>query len=391
MTTYLLSLFHKNPATNDFLLFREQRLELARRHMGTVITFFQPTGRESDVVPDEIHIVEFPSQEACRAFQADARSILGERQSRVTVQSVDYESDVLIPTESVLATIITKRPDFLAADPASEPDLAAELTRLFPSPSSEELSFVQRQIEMDTVILNPQNQTQKRLSVLVPQWQQARDRKVIFAHTYYLMTGNMLTALQSGAFHNRKWVTRLLDRFAEYYFDALAKYEKAPYSAPSVWRVAFEVTENPEAFAVQNLLLGVNAHINFDLANTLIDVLKDDWRSLDSEQKRLHYEDHTLVNKTIETTFDEAQQLVIARYSPSLDKLMQMASVFDEVMVSSLIRTWREQAWQFAVEYLDAGSWEKRHAVQQKMEYVALRRADMIMLRQGPVKMKLLF
>jgi hypothetical protein len=206
-----------------------------------------------------------------------------------------------------------------------------------------------------------------------------------------MMTGNMLSALEAGEFHDPAWVTRLLDSFSGLYFEALDKHEQSPLITPHVWRVAFEVATNPEAFAVQHLLLGVNAHINYDLGAALVAVLKEEWPVLDAAGKQRRYEDHTSVNEVIETTFDDAQELVIARYAPSLDRLMKSAWEFDDLMVSALIRSWREQAWQYAVEMLEGSTWELEQAVKQRMEYQALQRADLIMLRQGPMKMRFLF
>jgi len=197
-----------------------------------------------------------------------------------------------------------------------------------------------------------------------------------------------LEALRSGSFHDPQWVGRLLDIFASYYFNALDIHGKSPVATPSVWRFAFEVAEKPDAFVAQHLLLGVNAHINYDLTVALIESLKEDWPQMNSAVKRQRYEDHTLVNKTIEKTFDEAQHLVVARYSPALDRLHHLSRDIDDLMISSLIRSWREQAWQHAVTFLDASAWKDRHAVMQETEYIALRRADVIMLRQGPIKMK---
>lgn len=392
MTVYLVSLFHIHAkALDEFARFRTQRLDLVHAQQGTVTAIFRPAGRGSAAVPDEIHIIEFPSGASCQAFRANALAFLGELQSRAIAQFQEYESDVLIPTESVLATMITRRPVFPPAEAEPAPSLTEALTQTLPRPTHAELTFAQRQAALDTVILQPQSPAQKKLSALVKKWQSARDRRVVFAHTYFLMTTNMLDALKAGQFHDRAWVGGLLDRFAEYYFDALEKFEEAPHNAPSVWRVAFEVAKNPDTFVVQHLLLGVNAHINYDLSSSLIDVMRDEWPTYDAIRKRQRYEDHTRVNDIIATTFDDAQELVIARYSPSLDRLMHAAMAFDEIMVSSLITSWREQAWQQAVEFLNAGSWEARHAARQRAEYHALRRADMIMLRQGPVKMKLLF
>lgn len=389
MTVYLIDHFFKNPQREaDFRLFREKRLNLVGKHAGTVLSAFQPAGRDSTTVPDEIHIVEFPSENAYAAYLSDpAQTSLAALEDLAVTTARSYRSGIIIPQESMLATVLTRKPVELSSPPDQTKLIADNLTRSFSPLQPGDLHPAQKQVELDTVILHPQNETQKKLSNLVQKWQSQRDRRVIFAHTYYLMTGNMLSALHEGQFHDRVWVTRLLDKFAEYYFKALEKFEHLPFTAPPIWRVAFQVAENENSYVAQHLLLGVNAHINYDLVSTLIEVMKDEWKTLSPAQKRQRYEDHTHVNRIIETTFDETQQLVIARYSPTLDKLSQVSFNLDNLVISSLIRSWREQAWIHAIDYLEAGNRDRRLAVLQETEYIALRRADMIMLKQGPIKM----
>ena len=393
MNLYLITHYFRNPMHQDaFTLYREKRLSLVQKHNGTVLSAFQPSAGGENAAPDEIHVIEFASEEVYEAYRSDpAQAGLASLQEQAILQAVEYRSEVIIPQESVFATVLSKRPEALKKEPDPTVLLKEKLTQLIPPLSPQDFHPAQKQVELDTVILHPENETQKKLSRFVQKWQADKDRRVIFAHTYYLMTGNMLSALRGGEFHDRKWVSALLDRFAVYYFSALSKYEHAPISAPPVWRIAFQVAENENSYTVQHLLLGVNAHINFDLVATLIDLLKDEWKTLTMQQKRQRYEDHTHVNEIIGKTFDETQELVIARYSPVLDRLTQYSFNLDNLIISSLIASWREQAWQHAVAYLDAGHRDIRHSVLQETEYIALRRADMIMLRQGPVKMQVLF
>ncbi len=393
MTVYLIAHIFKNSQyLREYIDYREKRIDLIQKHGGSIISIFQPEGHERASIPDEIHIIEFPSGEDYEIFQKDpAHSQLSELKERAVLNAIEYRSGLIIPSESVLQTVLTRRPAELSSSSETTQFLTEQLTGIFPRPKPDEFHPVQKQAELDTAILHPQNQTQKSLSRLVQQWQTTNDRRAIFAHTYYLMTTNMLNALESGEFHDREWVADLLDKFAGYYFSALDEYERIPTATPPVWKVAFQVAENANSFTVQHLLLGVNAHINYDLTKTLIDVLKDEWKTAGPELKQSRYEDHTDVNRIIEKTLDETQELVIARYSPVLDKLNQVSFNLDDLVISSLIRSWREQAWQHAVGFLDAEDWNRQHSVLQETEYIALRRADMIMLRQGPIRMKVLY
>lgn len=76
------------------------------------------------------------------------------------------------------------------------------------------------------------------------------------------MTRNMLAAIKSGEFNDSVWVSILLHRFADYYFDALSAYEQESEHTPAVWLRVHNAALSEDTLILQNLLLGINAHIN---------------------------------------------------------------------------------------------------------------------------------
>jgi hypothetical protein len=80
-----------------------------------------------------------------------------------------------------------------------------------------------------------------------------------------MMTQNLLDALEEGRFQDADWVDELLSHFAGYYFQSLVKYEYPDIQTSAVWEYAHTVARDGDAMAIQNLILGVNAHINYDL------------------------------------------------------------------------------------------------------------------------------
>jgi hypothetical protein len=108
---------------------------------------------------------------------------------------------------------------------------------------------------------------------LVSQWEALADRMAIVLSCNMMMTRNTLAAIDQHEFGGSVWVADLLNRFGDYYFAALKAYEQEPTAAPRVWQLAHDTTRERRAIGVQELLLGVNAHINHDLVLTLVDVL----------------------------------------------------------------------------------------------------------------------
>ncbi len=212
-----------------------------------------------------------------------------------------------------------------------------------------------------------------RMTTLVDQWEAAHDRRAIFLGCYCLMTRNMLDAIDAGRFHDGVWVTSLLHRFTDYYFNALALYEQSALTTPPVWKLAHDATHDTEVMTLQHLLLGVNAHINFDLVFALYDQLVSEWGGLSIEQRAQRHADHEMVNRIIGETVDAVQDQVIDRHSPWFEFVDKMLGPVDEWLTSHLISHWREEVWNNAVCYLEASDEAARAALHRQIEQQAVR------------------
>ena len=193
-----------------------------------------------------------------------------------------------------------------------------------------------------------------RMLALIDQWQAAADERWFFLSCYQMMTSNMLEAIDAQDFHDPPWVNRLLHLFADYYFRALEAYERQPESAPAIWVLAFKTTEDPEVMAIEKLLLGVNAHINYDLVLTLVELLDHEWAGLSEQQRQERYADHCHINDVIGETIDAVQDNILERAQPIMDLVDKLMGGVDELIISRLISRWRESVWQQAVCMLES-------------------------------------
>ena len=221
--------------------------------------------------------------------------------------------------------------------------------------------------------------TLTQMTTLVEQWEAVHDRRAIFLGCYRLMTRNMLDAIRVGRFHDGAWVSRLLERFAAYYFAALARFEQDGPSTPPVWKLAFDATRDEDVTTLQHLLLGVNAHINFDLVFSLYDLLQADWVELTAEQREQRHADHELVNRIIGETTDRVQDQVVEQFSPWTDLLDKLLGPVDEWFTSQLISQWREDVWEAAVCYLEASDADTRAELHRQIEQSALERGTLML------------
>jgi hypothetical protein len=177
--------------------------------------------------------------------------------------------------------------------------------------------------------MNSKQDVIKKMEQTAQQWESQQDPRAIFLRCYSMMSANMLQALEDNRFQNTEWVATLLHRFADYYFDALACFDCGE-EVPAVWQHVHQLSTGKKLHVLQHLLLGVNAHINYDLVLTLNDVLKKDWQKLSPEERQSRYQDHVRVNTIIAETIDKVQDEVVEQYNPRMDLVDQLMGRLDE-------------------------------------------------------------
>ena len=117
-----------------------------------------------------------------------------------------------------------------------------------------------------------------RMEAMLGPLQADGDPRRYFHATYLRTTRAVRDAIRAGRFGDPDWVERWDVAFAQFYLDALradSKGEGADAVVPGPWAVAFRTTrEQPAAPALRHVLLGMNAHINYDLPQALLAVIR---------------------------------------------------------------------------------------------------------------------
>jgi hypothetical protein len=217
----------------------------------------------------------------------------------------------------------------------------------------------------------------------IESWESSGDSKALFLNCYMRMTRNMVAAIGNDQFDDPEWVTRLLRHFANYYFVALSAWENDPSSAPAVWRLAHDAAANPHVTPIQKLLLGVNAHINYDLVLTLDDLLKSEWDVMTDSARASRYADHCRVNRVIGQSIDAVQDEILEPAMPSMSLVDLFMGPLDEFLISKLITRWRETVWQNALSIWSTNDEEKRSGIIRRVEGDTLHTARYICRRQN--------
>jgi uncharacterized protein DUF5995 len=101
----------------------------------------------------------------------------------------------------------------------------------------------------------------------------AGDRRRHFHATYLRTTRAVADEIARGGFVDGDWMRRWDIAFAEFYLDALdADRAGRPVAGP--WRVAFDAArDRGDLPPLRHVLLGMNAHINYDLPQALLAVI----------------------------------------------------------------------------------------------------------------------
>lgn len=128
-------------------------------------------------------------------------------------------------------------------------------------------------------------------------------------------------------------------------------------------------------------MLGINAHINYDLVLTLVDLLEPAWAQLPTRLREARYADHTYVNEVIGRTIDTVQDRVIERLSSSINLADKMLGPIDEWITSQLIKKWRDEVWVNAIQLIETPDEGESKKQRERIEAVTLQRAEAILFK----------
>jgi hypothetical protein len=167
------------------------------------------------------------------------------------------------------------------------------------------------------------------------------NRVAVFNTLYRQITQQVADLLPTPQVLDRTWLEMLDVEFARLYFRALELWNDDNPETPDAWEVLFRRAQDEELDLMTAAALGVNAHINHDLALALIAT----WQRLGFPSDGRHHHDYLLINKiffkqipVLRRRFATAWQLEIDRFVGDLDDWSQ----------GVLVQTTRAMAWEQA-------------------------------------------
>jgi hypothetical protein len=205
------------------------------------------------------------------------------------------------------------------------------------------------------------------------------DHRAVFATTYLTLTQTLRQTLREDPafFDDPEYLYYEDALFADYWLRAVAAYD-AGRPVPPAWRIAFETAGSGDANAGQDMLLGINAHVQRDMPFMLAEL---GLRRPDGESRKL---DHDRVNEILERGYEPVVRAIARRYDPLLYTTNASWSPVDDVGGLELVKSWREGAWRNAERLLNASTDAERQQVAQSIEDNAASWAEMMAGPQQP-------
>ena len=207
-----------------------------------------------------------------------------------------------------------------------------------------------------------------------------------FLATYLRTTRAVRGALDEGLFEDPAWVAEWDVDFAGFYLAALESHRRDPASAPGPWRQAFGAARTlpPEA----HVLLGLNAHINFDLPQSLLRVIPDE-QFADPVALGARERDHQRIDRVLASRVaaEDAELERIGGHRSLRDRLLAPANRAASRLFlrESRRRVWTNTGMLHRARLAGEGEYRRRLA---ELEVLAAARvADL--LRPGPVLLRL--
>jgi hypothetical protein len=172
-----------------------------------------------------------------------------------------------------------------------------------------------------------------------------RGSQRLFLETYRRTTIAVGKAIEDASFEDPDWVERWDVVFADLYLAALDLDLAGSPEVPRPWRLAFDAP--PSLPALRYVLLGINAHINYDLPQALLAVISDSEFS-DPLLMARRARDHERIDRVLSSRV-AAEDNVLGAVSPPtvVDRLLQP---LNRLSSRRFLREARVKVWHNTIE-----------------------------------------
>jgi hypothetical protein len=199
------------------------------------------------------------------------------------------------------------------------------------------------------------------------------DHRAVFATTYLELTLQLRRTLGARPhfFRDSRYLYLEDALFANVYFNTLRDHGRGR-RVPEAWRIAFDTAKAGDVNAAQDMLLGINAHVQNDMPFVLA-ALGQRMRGGDTRKP-----DHDRMNEILDAAYEPVVRAIEDRFDPMVGLTNARWTFADDVAGTEMVKEWREQVWRNAERLLAARDDEQRAQVARDIEQYAAGWARMI-------------
>jgi len=184
------------------------------------------------------------------------------------------------------------------------------------------------------------------------------DHRAVFATTYLELTKTLRHVLRERP-HFLRYPRYLYVEdalFANVYFKSIRRWNRGK-PVPEAWAVAFEAAESGDVNATQDMLLGINAHVQNDMPFVLAAL------GLRTRSGASRKEDHDAINEVLDRSYPTVVNAVRDRFDPQVGLTNSDSTPVDDVAGLELVKGWRELVWRNAERLMNAEDEAERERV----------------------------
>ena len=183
-----------------------------------------------------------------------------------------------------------------------------------------------------------------RMAALLKPLEAEGDRRRYFHATYHRTTIAVAEELKRRGFTDPEWVERWDVAFADLYLDALEA-SLAGRALTRPWQIAFNAP--PDLPPLRHVLLGMSAHINYDLPQALIAVISTEQFD-DAALLARREADHRAIDNVLaaRVAAEDDELTSLSGPAPLLDRLLRP---FNRLGTQRFLREARAKVWANAI------------------------------------------
>jgi hypothetical protein len=199
------------------------------------------------------------------------------------------------------------------------------------------------------------------------------DHRGVFATTYLELTRQLRDTLRTRPrfFNDSKYLYIEDAQFANIYFDTLARYSRGQ-PIPGAWQIALDTAKSSDVNAAQDMLLGINAHVQNDMPFLLASLGQ---RAKSGTSRK---PDHDKMNEVLDAAYERVVRQIEDRFDPLVATTNARWTFADDYAGLEMVKEWREQVWRNAERLLAAKSDDERAQIAAQIQEYAAGWAQMI-------------